>query len=109
MTISKRNSRRIIINDEYFRWAISPGSGYLVLVVEHETIKGQKIEVYINSDINNLWVNFPLIENMNLRLVKPSAVRKMIIEAIYMGWNYKEPGKPIKYDLKDESFTKRLD
>jgi hypothetical protein len=53
MTISKRNTRRIKINDDYFRWAISPGSGYLVLVAEHETAKGQRIEVYIESDINN--------------------------------------------------------
>jgi hypothetical protein len=43
MTLSGRNSRTIIINDEIFRWAISPGSGYLVFVAEHETIKGQRI------------------------------------------------------------------
>ena len=107
MTISKRNSRRIIINDEYFRWAISPGSGYVILIVEHETIKGQRIEIYVESDINNYWANFPYVENMNQRLVKPSAVRKLIIEAINLGWNYKTPGKPLVYDLKDERIIKR--
>ncbi|KOP67234.1 hypothetical protein AMS62_19765 [Bacillus sp. FJAT-18019] len=107
MTISKRNSRRIVVNGEYFRWAISLGSGYLTLVVEHETIKGQKIEVYIESDINNVWVNFPYVENMNMRLVKPSSVREIIVEAINMGWNYKLPGSPIVFDLKNERIKKR--
>lgn len=107
MTISKRNSRAININDENFRWTICPGSGYLVFVAEHATVKGQKIEVYIESEINKLWMDFPYVEDMNLRLVQPNGVRKIIIKAITLGWNYKEPGKPIVFDLKNENLVQR--
>jgi len=107
MTISKRKSRTININGEIFRWVASPRSGYLVFVAEHETIKGQRIEVYIETDTNDYWINFPYIENMNLRLVKPNEVRRMIIQAISHGWNYKETGKPIGFDLKEENLVKR--
>jgi len=99
VTISRKNARSIIINDENFRWTVSPGSGFLILVVEHGTIKGQRIEVYVDSDIDSYWVEIPYVENMNLRLIKPNVVRKVIIEAIQIGWNYKEPGKTIVFDL----------
>lgn len=98
MTIGKRKSRTININGEIFRWVVSPGSGFLVFVLEHETIKGQRIEVYIESDTNDYWINFPYIENMNLRLVKPYVVRRMIVQAISLGWKYKETGRPIVFN-----------
>lgn len=107
MAINKRDSRTININDEIFRWTISPDSGYLVFVAEHETIKGQRLQVYIESDIDSCWVNIPYVETMNQRLIKPGAVRKMIIEAIRLGWKYKEPGKPIVFDLKNELIYRR--
>lgn len=107
MTISKKKSRTITINGEIFRWGVSPGSGYLVFVAELEAIKGQRIEVYIESDIHDYWANFPYIESLNLRLIKPKVVRRMIIQAMSFGWDYKKSGKPIVFDLIEENLVKR--
>lgn len=100
MTLNRKDARAITINNEKFRWAISPGSGYVTLIVEHEATNGQRLEVCIESDINDYWADFPLIETMNLRVVKPREVRQIILEAINEGWMYREPGKPITYKLK---------
>ena len=107
MTISKKNSRTININGELFRWVISPDSGFVVFVAEHEEIKGQRIEVYINSDIDDFWVDFPHVESSNLRIVKPKLARTIIIQAIEDGWSYKEAGKPLVFDLKGDHLVRR--
>jgi hypothetical protein len=31
----------------------------------------------------------------------------MIIQAIGLGWDYREPGKPVVFDLKEENLLKR--
>lgn len=107
MTISKRNSRSININNETFRWVISPDSGYFIFVAEHSMIKGKRLEVYVESEMSSYWIDFPYVEQTNLRIIKPHAVRKMIIQTIGLGWDYREPGKPVVFDLKEENLVKR--
>jgi len=108
MTVNKKDSRKIVIDNEIFMWAISPGSGYLVLVAEYACEKGRRIEVYITSDINGYWTNFPEVSEMNLKVIKPKDVETMIKQAIKDGWNPKERGKPITYDYKEEKMIKRI-
>lgn len=103
MTVSKKNSRRIVVKDEMYRWTVSPDSGFLVFVAEHGTIKGRRIEVYVRSEINHLWTNFPNTNEMNLKIIKPSDAAQFITQAIYLGWNPQQAGKPIVFDLKSNS------
>ncbi|WP_310829134.1 hypothetical protein [Paenibacillus pedocola] len=55
MTLSKKGSRKIVVGNVEYRWTISATTrGRFVLIVEHGKEKGQRIEVQIQSDINEL-------------------------------------------------------
>jgi hypothetical protein len=107
VTISRKNSRTIVVKEEKYRWTVSPGSGYLVFVAEHGIVKGRRIEVYVTSDINDFWTSFPDVNEMNLKVIKPSDVSQFIIQAIIHGWDPKEAGKPIVFDLVGDSLLRR--
>ncbi|SDT24418.1 hypothetical protein SAMN05444162_3534 [Paenibacillaceae bacterium GAS479] len=108
MAMSKKNSRTIMVANETYKWTISPNSGYVVLVVELEMGVGRRIEVYINSDINDFWANFPHINNLDLKVIKPGDVKNIIIQALKDGWGPKEKGKPLIFDLVSEKINRRL-
>ncbi|MCR8842896.1 hypothetical protein NQ117_04325 [Paenibacillus sp. SC116] len=60
VTLSKKGSRTITVENELYSWAISAkGKGSLVLIIGHRMEKGQKIEVHLQSDINDYWTEFP--------------------------------------------------
>lgn len=107
MTLSKKKSRRIVVNNDTYRWGISPDDGYIVFVAELCEVQGRKIQVYINSDIDKIWVNFPNVEDLNLKITKPKDVEYMISEALKKGWNPKEKGNPIIFDLINDALIKR--
>ncbi|TXK71481.1 hypothetical protein [Paenibacillus sp. N3.4] len=90
-----------------YRWTVSPDSGYLVFVTEHGKVKGRRIEIYVTSDINNLWGRFPDVNDMNLKVIKPRDVSHFITQAIHHGWDPKEAGKPIVFDLAGDTLLKR--
>jgi len=71
MTINKKSSRKITVRDDSYIWTVSPDSGYIILIVEHEVSRGNRLEVYIDSDIDSVWVNFPNTEHLNLKIVRP--------------------------------------
>lgn len=106
MTLIKKATRTIKINNETFRWVISPNNDYIVLVVENNDIKGSKINVYIETDIDKYWINFPKVENMNLKVIKPKDVEFIIKQAIKQGWDSKKSGKPIIFYLKQNVLIK---
>ncbi|MFK7937234.1 MAG: hypothetical protein AB8G22_27210 [Saprospiraceae bacterium] len=108
MSLNKKKSRLIIIDNEKFRWVVSPSSGYLVYVAEKEEVKGRKIEVFIDSDINDYWVEFPNVSNLNLKIVKPKDSESIIRQALKLNWNPEEKGKPIVFDLIDDKLKKRV-
>ena len=99
--LSKKKSRPIVVEDTRFRWAISPDSGYVVFVAEREDIKGRKIEVYIDTDINNFWVEFPNIDKLNLKVIKPKDAANIISQAIHLGWKPNEKGAPLVFDYPE--------
>ncbi|MCR8633899.1 hypothetical protein [Paenibacillus radicis (ex Xue et al. 2023)] len=83
MTLSKKGSRRIFVADEEYRWTISASiKGRIVLIVEHRMEMGQRIEVYVQSDINDFWVEFPYVNDLKLKVIKPKEVALIILEAI---------------------------
>ena len=69
--LSKKKSRPITVGEQNYRWAISPDSGYVVFVAESADTPARKIEVYVGSDINQMWVEFPNKEGSNFKVIKP--------------------------------------
>ncbi|MGO4543060.1 hypothetical protein [Paenibacillus sp. 2TAB19] len=108
MTINKKSSRTIIVKSETFRWSISPDSGYIVFVAEHNDFKGKRIEVYISSEVNSYWENFPNVNEMNVKVIKPKDAENIINQALDKGWDPKEKGKPIVFDLIGEKIEEKI-
>ncbi|CAM4210654.1 hypothetical protein FHS16_000348 [Paenibacillus endophyticus] len=99
MTMPKKGTRKITVGNTTYRWHISATSkGRIVLIAEHNEEKGQKLEVYIASDINDYWVEFPHVEQLNLKLVKPSEVAIILTEAMGKGWRPEEKRPPLLFN-----------
>lgn len=69
-----------------------------MLNAEHEKEKGQRIEVHIQSDINDFWVEFPHVDDLNLKVIKPNEVATIILEAILQGWEPREKGSTLVFE-----------
>jgi hypothetical protein len=89
---------RTAVGEHNYRWAISPDSGYVVFIAESADTPARKIEVYVDSDIDRMWVEFPTIEGPNLKVIKPKDAANIIEQAIEQGWNPMENGKPLVFD-----------
>ncbi|GAA4841906.1 hypothetical protein GCM10023310_19780 [Paenibacillus vulneris] len=105
MTFPKKGSRTIIVDDETYRWTISPKKGYIRFVAEHAVTKGRTLIIYVESDINVFWVEFPYANGLNLRIFKPKDAASVISKAICLGWDPKERGNPIIFKLADDSLV----
>ncbi|KPV57477.1 hypothetical protein QJ48_22000 [Paenibacillus sp. A3] len=108
MTLRSKGSRKIVVGNEPYRGVISAASkGYLVLIAEHGQEKGRKLQVYIESDINDYWVDFPYVDSLNLKIVTPKDVATIISHAIEQGWNPKEKRPPMVFDWSGEVLAGR--
>jgi hypothetical protein len=108
MAISKKKSRLINIEGQKYRWIVSGNDGYNVFVAEKENVKGRKIEVYFDTDINKFWSEFPNIDNLNLKVIKPKDSESIIRQALNLGWNPDEKGKPLVFDMIDDKIIGRF-
>ncbi|MBY0013939.1 hypothetical protein [Paenibacillus typhae] len=108
MTINKKDGRKITVNAEPYIWAISPDSGYIVMVAEHESVKGRRLEVYIQSDIDSFWVNVPHTEHLNQKIVRPKDAAHFINQAIERGWNPQEKDAPAVFVLDGDILKSRI-
>jgi len=106
--LSTHKSRPIKVRDCNYRWAISPGNGYVVFVAESADDPASKIEVYVETEINQMWLEFPHNDGQNLKVVTPKDAASIISQAIDKGWNPTEKGKPLVFDyLKDGNLAAR--
>ncbi|MCY9589953.1 hypothetical protein PC41400_17250 [Paenibacillus chitinolyticus] len=108
MTINKKSSRRIKVRDDSYIWTVSPNDGYIIVIVEHEVSRGNRLEIYITSDIDSVWVKFPNTEHLNLKIVRPKDVEFFICQALDLGWIPKVKGKPVVFDFNGLKITRRL-
>ncbi|RNB89616.1 hypothetical protein EDM56_10545 [Brevibacillus fluminis] len=100
MTLSKKGTRKIVLGQESYRWTIFLATkGHLVFTSEHTNYKGQIIRVFIESDVNEYWVDFPHVEKLNVRIIKPADVSEIISQAISLGWDPKRKGQPLTFNL----------
>lgn len=104
MTLSKRKSRKIIVDDQEFRWSPSQDSGYMVLVAQHISGKGKKLEVIISDDKNIIVENGSYsieVGSSSMLIITPKLVEQVIKDALEMGWNPLKNGPPVASSLND--------
>jgi len=102
MSLSKKKSRTIKVDDADFRWTISPKNNQLVFVAEAIDTKGRKIEVTIESDIDKFWTEFPNGDDLNLKIVKPKDAEKIITQALKFGWIPSDKGSPLRFKFEND-------
>jgi hypothetical protein len=107
MALPKKKSRTIVVDGIKYCWLVGPNDGYNVFVAQKEGIHGRIIEVYFDTDVNSFWVEFPNVDNLNLKIIKPKDSESIIRQAIQLGWNPDEKGTPIVYDLIDNKLLGR--
>ncbi len=108
MTLRKAGTRKLMVENDEYRWIIAPRSrGIIVLVVEYSEEKGQKLEVHLESDINEFWIEFPYVEDLYLKIITPKEVAIIIAKAIELGWKAKQKGKPLVFNWNDNRLVMR--
>jgi hypothetical protein len=107
MALPKKKSRPITIDGVTYRWLVGPNDGYNVFVAEKEETKKSRIEVYFETDINKFWVEFPYVEGLNLKIIKPKDAEIIIRQALESGWDPDVKGAPGVYDFKEDKLIKR--
>jgi len=110
MALSNRKSRKIIVDNEPYRWSPSQDSGYMILVVQHESGKGKKLEVVISDDKNIVVENGSYsieVGDTDKLIITPKLVQKIILDAIRMGWNATELGPPVELSLENSALIVR--
>lgn len=99
MSLSRRNSRKIVVDDREYRWSPSRDSGFMVLVVQHSSGNGKKLEVVISDDQHVIIENGSYsieYDAVDQLLITPKLVETMIREALKAVWNPEETGPPVE-------------
>jgi hypothetical protein len=86
MGLAKRGSRTISVNNDVYRWVISPDDGFMQLVVELAEDPGQRlIATYLYDDDPET--------GRPLRQITPRSVRQVIEISLKQGWQPRAPGR----------------
>lgn len=89
MTLAKKGTRIITVNETTYRWVVSPDSGYLHLVVEHKDLPGQRLiagfkyhntYVYDKDNEYRRWAQRRLITPMSCYSIHPKLVHFLVIQ-----------------------------
>ena len=84
MALPIKGSRTIKVSGQTFRWAVSPDSGYMWLIVEPIGGHGQRVEAHFE------YRDQPLT---------PAIAREVILEAFKHGWQPSTRGlKPLRVE-----------
>ncbi|UED72499.1 hypothetical protein [Brevibacillus sp. DP1.3A] len=110
MALPKKGTRGITVGEQRYRWVISPAAkGLLALTIQHNEGLGQLIRVYVKSDVNDFWAEFPLVQHLDMRVIKPAEVAAIIEEAIKLGWQPDKKGAPLSFDFIGSTLVKKGD
>lgn len=110
MSLSKKKSRKIVVDGLEYRWSPSQDSGFMILVVQHISGKGKKVEVIISDDKNIIIENGSYsIEfgDTNKLIITPRLVETIVKDSIKLGWNPIEKGPPVQLTLNDKKLIIR--
>lgn len=92
MGLARKGSRTITVNDVVFRWAVSPDSGYMVIVAESESHAGQRMEAHVGYHAER--------PDEKQARITPSVIRRAIELALHDGWQPDRAGLP-PFRLRD--------
>lgn len=110
MALPKKGTRGITVGEQRYRWVISSAAkGLLTLTIQHNGGNGQLIRVYVKSDVNDFWAEYPLVKHLDMRVIKPSDVAAIIEEAMNLGWQPEQKGTPLSFDLIGSTLVKKGD
>ena len=104
MALGKKGSRTITVDDVVYRWAVSPDSGYSVVIVQSENGDGEKLLVSIN------WMQerYSFSGDDGSLKITPGLVRMLIQKGIEAGWSPDKQGRDLSCDLMaDETLMVR--
>jgi hypothetical protein len=107
MALPKNKSRIITIDGVKYRFMIGPNDGFNIFYAQNDITNGSKIMVYFDTDIDSFWLNFPGVDDLNLKNLKPKEAESVIRQAIKLGWNSEERGKTLIYTLTDGIIEER--
>lgn len=110
MALSKRHSRAIVVAGESYRWSPSQDSGYMVLVVQHESGTGSKLEVVIpdGKKLSVEGAGYKVTNDESAKLViAPRLVEKVILDALDLGWQANQNGKPLQLSIRNQRLEPR--
>lgn len=99
MSFAAKNSRAITVDGISYRWALSPDSGYDVLVVQSASGVGVKLRVYIAYST----VAYSGAEPDGRLSVTPGLVTAIIRQACEHAWLPSEKGRDMVCDLKGDA------
>lgn len=95
MAISKKGLRKIRVSNENFYWRVRKKISHdeahneqLGIPIQHENA-GQLLIAYIGFGRSEDY------GREALKSITPSIIRKCILEAIQLGWNYDKKAKPV--------------
>ena len=96
MALANRSSRTITVDSSAYRWAVSPDSGSMWLVVELADQPGQRVEAAF--DYHDVVQPGGRITAQR-RSVSPGVVRAVVLHALANGWRPSQAGlQPLRVD-----------
>ncbi len=96
MSLARTGSRAITVDEVAYRWAVSPDSGYDVIVVQAATGAGAKLRVYVSY----MQVTYADADDQGRLAVTPGLVTAIIRQACEHGWQPGETGRDTTGDLQ---------
>ena len=90
MTIPKKGSRTIIVDDTTYRWMVTGNDMVIDVIIEEEDAKGQKL--LSGFDYHNETPERKITAQK--RKVTPEVIKKLILHALESGWEPSAQGKP---------------
>ena len=96
MALARRSSRAITVDGVDYRWAVSPDSGYMWLVVERAVRPGQRL--LASFQYHDVIQPDGRVTGQ-CRPVSPAVVRATVLHALANGWRPSQRGlKPLRVD-----------
>jgi hypothetical protein len=89
MTLSRKGSRRIVVDGVSYRWVVAREEASLHLVVESSRQPARRL--YVEFDLGTA--------------VSPSLVRRLIVDGLARGWLPAERGPELRFGFSDDSLV----
>ena len=100
MGLARKGSRAIHVDGRDYRWTVSPDSGVMWIVVEHDGGGGQRMEAKVS------YADTRADDGTNLGQrahISPRAVSRAIVHAMAEGWQPEQGGlAPFRLEDADE-------